>query len=66
MLLHALIPASANGPGLRTVVFFQSWISSSRVSEGPVRVAEASAGYTTEGFDNFGYAKLAAEHKRST
>ena len=32
--------------------------------KGPVRIAEASAGYTTEGFDNFGYAKLAAEHKR--
>ncbi len=30
---------------------------------GPVVIAEASAGYTTEGFDNFGYAKLVPEHK---
>jgi uncharacterized protein (DUF362 family) len=31
--------------------------------KGPVVIAEASAGYTTEGFDNFGYARLAPEHK---
>jgi uncharacterized protein (DUF362 family) len=31
--------------------------------KGPVMIAEASAGYTTEGFDNFGYSKIAAEHK---
>ena len=31
--------------------------------KGPVTIAESSAGYTTEGFDNFGYGKLAAEHK---
>lgn len=31
--------------------------------KGPVVIAESSAGFTTEGFDHFGYAKLAAEHK---
>lgn len=31
--------------------------------KGPVVIAESSAGYTTEGFDNFGYSKIAAEHK---
>lgn len=31
--------------------------------KGPVIIAESSAGYTTEGFDNFGYAKIAPEHK---
>jgi uncharacterized protein (DUF362 family) len=31
--------------------------------KGPVVIAESSAGYTTEGFDNFGYSKLAGEHK---
>jgi len=30
---------------------------------GPVVIAESSAGYTMEGFDNFGYSKIAAEHK---
>jgi len=32
--------------------------------KGPVVIAESSAGYTTEGFDNFGYGQLAGEHKR--
>lgn len=31
--------------------------------KGPVVIAESSAGYTTEGFDHFGYARLAEEHK---
>ena len=31
--------------------------------KGPVVIAESSAGYTTEGFDHFGYAGIAAEHK---
>ena len=31
--------------------------------KGPVVIAESSAGYTTEGFDNFGYSRTAAEHK---
>lgn len=31
--------------------------------KGPVVIAESSAGYTTEGFDNFGYQKVIAEHK---
>lgn len=31
--------------------------------KGPVFIAESSAGYTTEGFDHFGYTKLAPEHK---
>jgi uncharacterized protein (DUF362 family) len=31
--------------------------------KGPVFIAESSAGYTTEGFDHFGYAKLVPEHK---
>lgn len=31
--------------------------------KGPVVIAESSAGYTTEGFNNFGYTKIAAEHK---
>lgn len=31
--------------------------------KGPVVIAESSAGYTTEGFDNFGYVKIAPEHK---
>jgi uncharacterized protein (DUF362 family) len=31
--------------------------------KGPVTIAESSAGFTTEGFDNFGYAKIAPEHK---
>lgn len=31
--------------------------------KGPVAIAESSAGYTTEGFDHFGYVKVAAEHK---
>ncbi len=31
--------------------------------KGPVAVAESSAGFTTEGFDHFGYAKLVSEHK---
>jgi len=30
---------------------------------GPVIIAEASAGYTTEGYDHFGYSKLISEHK---
>lgn len=31
--------------------------------KGPVVIAESSAGYTTEGYDHFGYTKVAAEHK---
>ena len=31
--------------------------------KGPVFIAESSAGYTTEGFNNFGYTKIAPEHK---
>ncbi len=31
--------------------------------KGPVTIAESSAGFTTEGFDNFGYTKIAPEHK---
>jgi len=31
--------------------------------KGPVVIAESSAGYTTEGFDNFGYHSVIAEHK---
>lgn len=31
--------------------------------KGPVVIAESSAGFTTEGFDHFGYSKLAPEHK---
>ncbi len=31
--------------------------------KGPVVIAESSAGYTTEGFDQFGYRGLNAEHK---
>ena len=31
--------------------------------KGPVVIAESSAGYTTEGFDNFGYDQLISEHK---
>lgn len=31
--------------------------------KGPVVIAESSAGFTTEGFDHFGYAALAVEHK---
>jgi len=31
--------------------------------QGPVAIAESSAGFTTEGFDNFGYAQIAPEHK---
>ena len=31
--------------------------------KGPVIIAESSAGFTTEGFDHFGYVKLAPEHK---
>ena len=30
---------------------------------GPVVIAESSAGYSLEGFDNFGYGQLAGEHK---
>ena len=30
---------------------------------GPVVIAESSAGYTTEGFDNFGYHQVISEHK---
>ncbi len=30
---------------------------------GPVVIAESSAGYTTEGFDHFGYDKVCTEHK---
>lgn len=31
--------------------------------KGPVMIAESSAGFTTEGFDNFGYTKVVSEHK---
>jgi uncharacterized protein (DUF362 family) len=31
--------------------------------KGPVIIAESSAGYTTEGFDHFGYTRIAPEHK---
>jgi uncharacterized protein (DUF362 family) len=31
--------------------------------KGPVVIAESSAGYTTEGFDHFGYSGLIPEHK---
>lgn len=31
--------------------------------KGPVMIAESSAGYTTEGYDHFGYTKIAPEHK---
>jgi uncharacterized protein (DUF362 family) len=31
--------------------------------KGPVTIAESSAGYTMEGFDNLGYTRIAAEHK---
>lgn len=31
--------------------------------KGPVFIAESSAGYTTEGFEHFGYRSLASEHK---
>ena len=31
--------------------------------KGPVVIAECSAGYTMEGFDNFGYSQIAAEHE---
>jgi uncharacterized protein (DUF362 family) len=31
--------------------------------KGPVVIAESSAGYTTEGFDHFGYGGLVPEHK---
>lgn len=31
--------------------------------KGPVVIAESSAGYTTEGFENFGYTRLGSEHK---
>ncbi|HEY5481288.1 MAG TPA: DUF362 domain-containing protein [Verrucomicrobiae bacterium] len=31
--------------------------------KGPVIIAESSADYTTEGYNNFGYVKLAPEHK---
>lgn len=31
--------------------------------KGPVVIAESSAGYTTEGFHNFGYTRLGSEHK---
>ena len=31
--------------------------------KGPVIIAEASAGYTTEGYDHFGYAGLIPEHR---
>ncbi|HOX02411.1 MAG TPA: DUF362 domain-containing protein [Candidatus Paceibacterota bacterium] len=30
---------------------------------GPVVIAESSAGYTTDGFDRFGYVKIASEHR---
>ena len=30
---------------------------------GPVTIAESSAGYTTEGFDHFGYRRLIPDHK---
>ena len=31
--------------------------------KGPVMIAESSAGYTTEGYNNFGYTKVGDEHK---
>jgi uncharacterized protein (DUF362 family) len=31
--------------------------------KGPVVIAESSAGFTTEGYDHFGYTKTVAEHK---
>ncbi len=31
--------------------------------KGPVVIAESSAGYTTEGYDHFGYGRLIPEHK---
>jgi uncharacterized protein (DUF362 family) len=31
--------------------------------KGPVVIAESSAGFTTEGFDHFGYNKVVAEHR---
>jgi uncharacterized protein (DUF362 family) len=31
--------------------------------QGPVTIAESSAGFTTEGFDHFGYVKIDSEHK---
>ncbi len=31
--------------------------------KGPVVIAESSAGFTTEGFDNFGYRQVISEHK---
>ena len=31
--------------------------------KGPVSIAESSAGFTTEGYDHFGYTKIAPEHK---
>ncbi len=31
--------------------------------QGPVVIAESSAGYTTDGFDRFGYGKIASEHR---
>ncbi|MEN6575295.1 MAG: DUF362 domain-containing protein [Phycisphaerales bacterium] len=31
--------------------------------KGPVVIAESSAGFTTEGFDHFGYARIVPEHK---
>lgn len=31
--------------------------------KGPVVIAESSAGYTTEGYDNFGYQQVISEHK---
>lgn len=31
--------------------------------KGPVIIAESSAGFTTEGFEHFGYAKIGSEHK---
>ena len=31
--------------------------------KGPVTIAESSAGFTTEGYDHFGYTKLVPEHK---
>ena len=31
--------------------------------KGPVVIAESSAGYTTEGYDNFGYHQVISEHK---
>lgn len=31
--------------------------------KGPVAIAESSAGYTTEGFENFGYSDVLSQHK---